>query len=85
MKHRSNVFIIMWILELLMEEPRGPTRVAQAANLNYQKCVEYLGMLSANQFVGKDIQEGHEIYSTTAKGRDVFVRWNGIFEELKLP
>jgi predicted transcriptional regulator len=75
----------MQILELLMEEPRGPTRVAQAANLNYQKCVEYLGILSANEFVRKDIQEGREIYSTTVKGSDIFERWNGIFEELKLP
>lgn len=85
MRHRSNVFILMQILELLMEEPRGPTRVAQAANLNYQKCAEYLEILSASEFVRKDIQEGHEVYSTTAKGSDIFMRWNGIFEELKLP
>lgn len=85
MKHRSNVFILMQILELLMREPRGPTRLAQAANLNYQKCVEYLGILSANQFVGKDIQEGHEIYSATLKGKELFLRWDRIFEELKLP
>jgi predicted transcriptional regulator len=85
LKHRSNVFILMQILELLMEQPRGPTRLAQAANLNYQKCVEYLEILSANQFVGKDIQEGHEVYSATLKGKEIFLRWDGIFDELNLP
>lgn len=68
-----------------MEQPRGPTRLAQAANLNYQKCVEYLGILSANQFVCRDIQEGHEIYSATLKGKGIFLRWDGIFRELNLP
>ncbi len=85
MKHRSNVFILMEILELLMREPRGPTRLAQAANLNYQKCAEYLEILSANQFVGRDIKEGHEIYSATLKGKEIFLRWDGIFRDLNLP
>ena len=65
MRHRSNVFIMMEILGLLMEEPRGPTRVAQAANLNYQKCAEYLEVLSTSEFVRKDVEEGPEVFSTT--------------------
>ena len=85
MRHRSNIFIIMQLLELLMKEPRGPTRLAQAANLNYQKCAEYLAILSASDFVEREIKDGHEIYSATTKGKDVFFRWDRIFEELKLP
>jgi predicted transcriptional regulator len=75
----------MRLLELLMKEPRGPTRLAQAANLNYQTCADYLGVLSTNGFVSKEVQDGHEIYTATQKGKDIFFRWDRIYEELNLP
>jgi len=34
LKRRSDVLIMMQLLELLIREPRGPRRLAQAANLN---------------------------------------------------
>ena len=34
MKRRSDVLIMMQLLELLTREPRGPRRLAQAAYLN---------------------------------------------------
>ena len=85
MRRRTNIFIIMQLLELLMEEPRGPTRLAQAANLNYQTCEGYLAILLADDLVAKDSREEHEVYSATPKGKDLFFRWEKIYEELDLP
>lgn len=76
---------MMQLLELLISEPRGPTRLAQAANLNYQKCEKFLGVLFANQLVGREIREGHETYSATLKGKEIFMRWDRVFEDLNLP
>lgn len=85
MKRRPSILILMDLLELLAREPRGPTRLAQAANLNYRKCEEFLGILSANQLVEKDVKQGHEVYSATLKGKGIFMRWESIFKDLSLP
>ena len=84
MKRRPNVLIMMQLLELLIREPRGPTRLAQAANLNYQRCDEFIRMLSERGLIGRDVTEGHELYSATLKGKSLFMRWAEIFEELHL-
>jgi len=84
LKRRPNVLIMMELLELLISEPRGPTRLAQAANLNYQRCDELIRMLSERGLIAREIREGHEIYVATLKGKSLFMRWAEIFEELHL-
>jgi predicted transcriptional regulator len=84
LKRRPNILILMRLLELLIEEPKGPTRLAQAANLNYQKCEEFLDMLSARGLVEREIREGHDTFSVTLKGRTLFASWAKIYEELDL-
>jgi len=84
LKRRPNVLIMMELLELLIREPRGPTRLAQAANLNYQRCDELIRMLSERGLIARDVREGHEIYAATLKGKSLFMRWAEIFEELHL-
>jgi len=85
LRRRPNVLIMMQLLELLIREPRGPTRLAQAANLNYQRCDESIRVLSERGLVARDVSGGHELYSPTMKGRSLFMRWAEIFEELHLP
>jgi len=85
MKRRSDVLILMNLLQILIQEPRGPTRLAQAANLNYRKCEEFLGILLSGGLAGRDVREGHEIFSATLKGKGTYMRWEDIFRDLKLP
>lgn len=85
MKKRPNIFIIMQLLELMIQEPRGPTRLAQAANTNYKRCEEFLGILSANELCVKEVREGRETYFASPKGKDVYWRWTRIFEDVKVP
>ncbi len=82
MKRRANLLIEMELLELLIREPRGPTRLAQAANLNYQRCEEILNNFLAKQLALKSIGEGRERYTATPKGVEVFMRWERFYEEL---
>jgi predicted transcriptional regulator len=84
LKHRPSVLILMELLELLIREPRGPTRLAQAANLNYQKCDELIHLLAERGLIAREVREGHEVYTATLKGRGLFIRWAEIFEELHL-
>jgi len=75
----------MELLELMIREPRGPTRLAQAANLNYQRCEEILSSLLAKQLILKTVGEGRETYSATQKGIDLFMRWERFYEEFNVP
>lgn len=84
MKRRPNILILMRLVELLIEEPRGPTRLAQAANLNYLKCEEFLGQLSGSGLIEKEVKEGRETYHATMKGKTIFMSWAKIYEELNL-
>ena len=61
------------------------TVVAQAANLNFQRCEEILSDFLAKQLVLKTVGEGHETYSATPKGVELFMRWERFYEELKVP
>jgi len=84
LKRRPNILILMRLLELLIQEPRGPTRLAQAANLNYRKCEEFLNLLAERGFVEREIRTGHDTYLVTQKGRVLFSNWARIYEELNL-
>jgi predicted transcriptional regulator len=74
---------MMRILEELRREPRGPTRLAQAVNLSYDKCVPLLLRLERN---GQIIADGEErqTYSTTPAGNETFNHWEKVWESVRL-
>jgi len=84
LKRRPNILILMRLLELLIQEPRGPTRLAQAANLNYRKCEEFLDLLFERGFVERELRSGHDTYLATSRGKAIFANWARIYEELNL-
>lgn len=84
MRRRQTLFIVMELLDLLMQEPRGPSRLAQAANLNYERLAGYMQILFSNGLAARDERDGHEVYSATPKGKETYLRWARIFEEVKL-
>lgn len=74
----------MQLLEVLMQEPRGPTRLAQAANVNYDRLDGYMQILFSNQLAVAESKDGHEVLSATMKGKELYFRWARIFEDVKL-
>lgn len=83
LKRRSDILIKMQILEEVRREPRGPTRLAQAVNLSFDKCVPYLQSLEAKGFITKGSTEGREVYQITPAGIDTFLEWEKLWEKLK--
>ncbi len=83
MKHRPRVVIYVEILSELRDRPSGPTRLSRAANLSYDKCAEFLHELESKGLVRKDVQDGHEVYSTTPEGYQVAEEWTKLWEKLR--
>jgi len=83
MKRRPSILIFMRILELLREEPRGPTRLAQSVNLAYDKCAPYLQALEAKGLIRKDSREGKDVFAVTQDGVQVYLDWQKVWEKLK--
>lgn len=76
MKRRSNVVIDMEILALLLDGPKGPSRLSQALGLNFNKFLEFATFLESKRFVRKEMEEGHEVYYVTPDGAEVYHEWD---------
>ncbi len=85
MKKRADVLIYLEILNILTEGPKGPTRLAQAANLNYAVMMKYLAPLEGNGLVAKSVKDERELYSLTPEGLRFRSEWNRFFGGLKVP
>ena len=80
MKRRSNTVINMQLLALLLDGPRGPTRIAQALGLNFNQFLEFAAFQESKGFIRKEVEEDHELYFVTEKGRDVYVKWSEFYK-----
>lgn len=83
MKRRSDIVILMGLLEEVRKEPRGPTRLAQAVNLAFDKCVPHLRHLEEKGLVRKESREGRDVYVVTQEGIDTFLNWEKFWVKLK--
>lgn len=81
MKRRSDILIKMRVLEEVRREPRGPTRLAQAVNLSFDKCAPYLQSLEQKGFIAKGSSEGRDVYLITQAGIDTFLEWERLWEK----
>lgn len=75
--------ILMRILEELRREPRGPTKLAQAVNLSFDKCAPYLQILETRVLIRSEQAGGRQLYSITQEGIDTFLNWEKVWEKLK--
>jgi len=73
----------MRILEELREEPRGPTRLAQAVNLSFDKCAPYVQWLERKALIRKEEADGRQVYSVTQDGIDTHIGWERVWERLR--
>ena len=83
MKRRSNVVIDMEILALLLDGPKGPSRLSQALGLNFNKFLEFATFLESKRFVRKEVQEGHEMYYVTLEGVEVYQVWDAFYKKFR--
>lgn len=82
MKKRERILILMEILSILREGPRGPTRLAQAVGLSFDAFVEYAKEVESRRFVTKSMVEGHEMYSISPEGNQLLLDWRKVWEKI---
>lgn len=82
MKRRPNILIYMEILDLLLDGPRGPSRLSQAMGLNFNKFLEFASFLETKQLIRIEEQDGHELYFITQQGSDLNHDWKKVWNKL---
>lgn len=84
MKKREPVLIYMEILAVLFDGPRGPTRLAQACNLNYARLDSFTKALLEKSLIESSVAGGQEILSITQPGFELYKAWLEIWRKLPL-
>lgn len=82
MKRRPNVLIYMEILDLLLDGPKGPTRLAQAMGLNFNKFLEFATFLKDKELIKLEVEDGHELYHVTQQGVELNNDWKRVWNRL---
>jgi predicted transcriptional regulator len=82
LRKRERILIIMEILSILREGPRGPTRLAQAVGLNFDAFVEYAKDIESRRFVTKSVVDGREIYSISRDGSQLLFDWQKVWDKI---
>ncbi len=84
MKKREPILIHMEILASLCSSPKGPTRLAQACNLNYGRIDGFTDALKEKGLVTTRTVDGQEVLAITDQGYSVYKEWLEIWRKLPL-
>ena len=84
MKKREPVLIYMEILASLFSSPKGPTRLAQAVNVNYGRIENFILPLLERGLIRKEEADGQEVFIVTDEGYGVYRDWLEIWRRLPL-
>ena len=68
----------MEMLGLLLEGPRGPTRLAQSLGLSYDRFVRFADLLETKRFVLKESEGSHVVYKITPDGLQLHQDWRKV-------
>ena len=72
----------MEILSILRGGPRGPTRLAQATGLSFDKFMEVAAVLDSRHFIEKSTSEGHDTYFITSEGNQLLQEWEKVWTKI---
>ena len=81
-KRRDDLVILMDILGNLLEGPKGPTRLSQACNLTFDTMIKFIGILAQRGFIRVSTEDGHDLYSISPDGAEVFRQYRKFWETL---
>ncbi|MBI3841391.1 MAG: transcriptional regulator [Thaumarchaeota archaeon] len=84
MKRREPVLIYMEMLATLYSGPRGPTRLAQACNMNYGRLDAYAQPLLKKGLIRAEEAGGQQTLYITDEGCRVYRDWLEIWRRLPL-
>jgi predicted transcriptional regulator len=82
LKKRERILILMEILSILREGPRGPTRLAQSLGVSFDAFIEYVKEVETKGFVTKSVIEGREVYVISPNGKQLLLDWQKVWEKI---
>jgi len=83
LNRRPTILLYMEILDLLLDGPKGPTRLSQAMNLNYAKLVEVADFLKSKELIRAEVQDGRELLFITQTGMELNHDWKKVWGKLE--
>ena len=84
MDKREPSGIYMDILASLMEGPKGPTRLAQACNINYGRLAGFTDKMVEKGLIRRDVRDDQEVFAATEEGCNVYHGWSELRKRLPL-
>ena len=82
LKKRPEIVIYMELLGLLREGPRGPTRLAQALGLSYDRFARLASILEERKFIVNEAAESYTQYRITPEGVQLHQDWTSVKDRL---
>lgn len=83
MRRREPTVIFMEILAVLFEGSRGPTRLAQACNLNYARIENFTKHLEERGLIRREVSDGQEVLAITDAGYQLYQDWLKVWSRLE--
>ena len=74
----------MEVLASLCEGPRGPTRLAQACNVNYGRIGNFTGPLEERRLIRRETRGGQEVFIITQSGMELYEDWLKVWRRLPI-
>jgi predicted transcriptional regulator len=84
LRKRESLVIHMEILASLFASPKGPTRLAQACNIQFSRLESFTSALMQKGLIRSEMVEGQEVFAITEEGYSVYQAWLEIWRRLPL-
>lgn len=84
MKKREPIVIHMEILASLFVSPKGPTRLAQAVNVQFARLEAYTLALVSKGLIELRLVDDQEVFAITEEGYEIYRDWLEIWRRLPL-
>ena len=84
MGYRDTSAIYIDILANLIEGPKGPTRLAQACNVQYGRIAGFTDRLLEKGLIRRETSGLQETFSVTEAGFEVYRTWSELRKRLPL-
>jgi len=79
---REPSAIYIDILANLMDGPKGPTRLAQACNINYGRLAGFTDKMLERGLIRREAAGQQEVYAATEVGCEVYHKWSELRKDL---
>jgi len=81
-KRRADLVIFMDILGNLLDGPKGPTRLAQACNMDFETMAKFVGILIERGLIQASTEDSREVYSIMPPGVEIHRQYRKFWEAL---